>query len=82
MVSLTAVAEGLLRSVRKQKLSVAAPRLPVNRLIERAEIRLEQYRISLFLSPSDAKTRDTVQGIEDDLETLRALLAPSTRTIN
>ena len=63
-------------------MSVAAPRLPVDRQIERAELRLEQYRISLFMMPDDAKTKDTVQGIEDALATLRGLLAPSTNTIN
>ena len=67
---------------RNQKMSVAAPRLPVDRQIERAEIRLEQYRISLFLSPGDAKTKETVQGIEEALATLRGLLTPSTKTIN
>jgi len=63
-------------------MSVAAPRVPVHRLIERAEIRLEQYRISLILTPGDAPTKDMVQGIEDALDTLRGLLAPSTKTIN
>ena len=63
-------------------MSVAAPRLPVHRLIERAEIRLEQYRISLFLMPGDAKTKVAVQGIEDAVATLRGLFTPSTKTIN
>ena len=63
-------------------MSVAAPRVPVHRLIERAEIRLEQYRISLVLTPSDVPTKDMVQGMEDALDTLRGLLAPSTKTIN
>ena len=82
MVSLRGVAEGLLRSARNQKMSVAAPRLPVHRLIERAELRLEQYRISLFMMPGDAKTKETVRGIENTLATLRGLLAPSTKTMN
>ena len=63
-------------------MSVAAPRLPVHRQIERAELRLEQYRISLFLMPGDTKTKEAVRGIEDALATLRGLLAPSTKTIN
>ena len=63
-------------------MSVAAPRLPVHRQIERAELRLEQYRVSLFLSPGDAKTKDAVQSIEDALATLRGLLTPSTKAIN
>ena len=63
-------------------MSVASPRLPVHRQIERAELRLEQYRISLFLTPGDAQTKATVQDIEDALDTLRGLLAPSTKTIN
>ena len=63
-------------------MAVAEPRLPVHRQIERAEIRLEQYRISLVLSPGDAKTKDTVRGMEDTVATLRGLLAPSTKTIN
>ena len=54
-------------------MSVAAPRLPVYRQIERAEIRLEQYRISLVLSPGDARTKQTVQGLEEALAALRAL---------
>lgn len=62
---------------------VAALRLPdAHRLIERAEIRLEQYRISLFLTPGDRQTKDMVQGMEDALATLRSLLAPSVKTIN
>ncbi len=63
-------------------MSVAAPRLPVHRQIERAELRLEQYRISLFMTPGDAKTKETVRDIEGALATLRSLLAPSVKTIN
>jgi hypothetical protein len=64
-------------------MSVAAPRLPVHRQIERAELRLEQYRISLYLMPGDAKTKETVQRIEDTLAALRAVhegvqLSPAT----
>ena len=54
-------------------MSVAALRLPVQRQIERAEIRLEQYRISLVLSPGDPRTKQTVQGLEEALAALRAL---------
>jgi hypothetical protein len=81
MVSLTGLAD-LRSDTEQKKVSVAQPRLPVHRQIERAELRLEQYRISLFLTPGDAKTKYAVQGIEDALATVRGLLAPSTNTIN
>ena len=63
-------------------MSVAAPGLPVHRQIERAVLRLEQYRISLFLMPGDAKAKEAVQRIEDTLAALRGLVAPFTKTIN
>ena len=40
-------------------------------LIDRAEIRLEQYRIALSQTPEDGNIRDVVQGIEDAVKTLR-----------
>jgi len=54
----------------------------VERQIERAEIRLEQYRISLHLMPGDAKAKEAVQRIEDTLAALRGLIAPFPKTIN
>ena len=46
-------------------MSVTAPRLPVERLVERAEMRLEQYRVWLRLTPGDRMTKEAVQRIED-----------------
>jgi len=45
-----------------------------DRLIVRAEIRLEQYRIALNQTPDDAKTRGMVQGLEDAVATLRGFV--------
>ena len=45
-----------------------------DRLIDRAEIRLEQYRIALSQTPYDEKTRGVVQGLEDAVVTVRGFV--------
>ena len=45
-----------------------------DRLIDRAEIRLEQYRIALNRVPDDEKTRSTIQGLEGAVATLRGFV--------
>ena len=55
-------------------MSVPMPSLPeADRLIERAEMRLEQYRISLAMT-ADAVTQDTVQRLEEAIVTLRGFI--------